>query len=310
MAQESQSNGAAASRRRVLTVLGAGVSLSTSVSVVSAESEEKLPNQREFRERLEKRYGKGPANATVGVTKRFYHRKEDGELSQAEYHEKVTETLEDHPAGHVVAEDVKQAEKEKGIEDNSTEEQDTQSAQTVQPTGVSLSSTNTKDIQNYSTTKNSTAAGANSLDIVFVDAAPGLVDLVNISSTILIYGTSTARIRFYNTFTPDQTGDHNFEITYDRKGKATAGDGVFSLYRKKPSGSLNKKEVESVSAFVDGSTTRDSTFSLQSGKEYTIGFEVQTSASSAGGGGFGDFYKNDRKVNPNGTPSVEWEFIG
>lgn len=85
-----------------------------------------------------------------------------------------------------------------------------------------------------------------------------------------------------------------------------SGGAEMSLYIKDSAGALNSKVVESVTSEVSGNTSRYKVFTLEQGETYDLGFETRCTATTGGGGGFGDFYQNSRHVHP---PAITVEQI-
>jgi len=133
---------------------------------------------------------------------------------------------------------------------------------------------------------------------------------MNVEADASVYGSSWTYLRSGGQFTPSQTGNYNFQLTYYRVGKATGGGAQFSLFRRKPNGSIDPEVLESPNGNPDGTVTRDADFYLEADTTYDIEFETYASATTAGGGSFADYMSNgvgyDRHINPNDSIQVSY----
>lgn len=238
-------------------------------------------------------------------------------MSARTFHDTVTKELLKHPNGRVVAEDVTRTDQE--LQDSSlmygrdtikaggTENLDTQMSASQGTVGTTSSSEDLL-LTLWEADKNTSGGGSAHADVEFYYAGGGLYvcDKQKVEAGAFIYGSSWAYVRFYYTYTPDTTGDYKLTIDYYRNGKAVSGAAEMSLYARDSSGSLNNKVVESVNTDVSGNTSRYKTFTLEGGKTYDLGFQTRCTASTGGGGSFGDFYENSRHVDP---PSITVEKV-
>lgn len=260
-----------------------------------------------YRELLTERYGSAPANAAVGITRPLRRRRERGEVTQEQYHEQLTEKLLDHPVASVIAEGASQVDRRFRQEQARAKNTSKPDSHTVQSKDeISTSSVSYPALLYTESSQNATGLGTNSINIKNgVDNDP-FPDVIKISSAVTYYGSATAQASMYARFKPQNDGNYNIQLEYFRRGSGASGGGNLYLYRRKPNGSINTELIESVSTFVEGKRTVDSTFFLQSGKQYEIGLQVSTAASTIASGSFGDFFDGNRKVVPNETLVVEY----
>jgi len=132
VARKRSNNGSR--RRKFLAALGTGATISLTSGIASARRKQELPREEEVRKLLVDRYNEKAANAVFGISRKYWQQKERGNITQAEYHEQVTEELLDHPAGYIMAEDVQAAEAQdpRGNENTSAVESNHQSATDTQ----------------------------------------------------------------------------------------------------------------------------------------------------------------------------------
>jgi len=305
-------------RRDLIKVSGAGLTaLNLPVAGVSATSMGSIPNEKKNRALLTKRYGQEAADTTINIIHKYRRQLKSGNISQKEYHDRITKELLETTVANEVGENVRKTDKE--IEYNlqnqaekiEIQNQDFNSSQFTLP---DVSTNKNLLIGRYNSDTFGSGLSSSDTDIVF--GCPGggstcpnkIADIMKSRSTAGIYGSTWGKVQFYQNFQPSQTGDYNFDLSYYRNGDSTAGSTELSLYTIDSSGSMNKKRVESPSGETDGDKTVNKTFNLVAGDDYKVGFELYTSASSAGGGSFSDYYSNKQGVDPSFL--LDWEYRG
>lgn len=119
-------------------------------------------------------------------------------------------------------------------------------------------------------------------------------------ATVGVYGSAWASVSFWRRFIPANSGTHTIQVkAANIKGNGTTGSTTFSIWAENPDGNRNTKQADSVTTTsgIDKYYYKD--FSLDSGKEYKIGFELYGSTQTGGGSGTSDYYSEDRGVTPN-----------
>ena len=313
-------------RRKLLQSTGIAItSLTLPVANAAATRKKKLPDEANYRASIARGYGPEAAKTTIKTIKKHYFEKEKGEMSQREYHNRVTSDLIESSDAKEVGEDVRKIDEE--IE-NKLEKEDgakngnkmlfdsTENSATSQDT-ISFLNSSTEGsllLGFYEQDTNGTWASNSDTEVVFgcLDGSSSCTqeacDVMKSRSTAGVYGSTWGEVQFYQEFSPSQSGDYNFDLSYYRKGNSVGGSTSFSIYVKDGNGSIDSKEVESPDGSKNSRRRVNKTFNLNGGENYDVGFEIYTSASTAGGGSFADYYTDDYRVDPNFL--MGWEYVG
>lgn len=303
MSQEDSRELAGISRRKTITALGAAV-VPVSVEAAAVGERDGEDPLAQYRKVLTKQYSSDVAERAVEITRPIWRYKRADEITQKQYHERVTTALLNDPVADVVAKGARRLNKEVLQEYSKAESFSRKDERKAESNTLNVNSSII--FKNYDTYRNQTGAGFNSVNIVLGDKNL-FVNEANISATTLSYGSSKVRFRLFGSYTPSSTGNYNIKNKYYRKGSVNEGASNFYLYRESPSGSINKKMVESVNTVVDGSKTVDKDFYLESGKEYNLGFEATISMSTGiTGRGFVDYYDDKRVIEPETGMGIEY----
>jgi hypothetical protein len=325
----TESNQKNSNRRKfVKSVAGSVVAASVPVTGVAAESKSKIPKKKlaRFRKRIARRHNSRVADKVIPVVKKYWSRREKGELTWNEYHKLAISELAEDSMTKPLAENARQVGTEisnRGRTKATTEQDSTSQTKSSGPTrgnvnanlsqedDVSTSASSGSLLLGFYEMDKNTSLGStayNKVDFGCLSSAcdTELCDVQNVLASAEVLGGAWSYVRFYQNFTPPESGDYNFELSYTRRGYTVGGTAEFAFYRIKPNGSERRKVAQSVSAGGGSgnvSEFRDITFDgLNAGDTYEIGFETYCTASTAAGAGLADYYDNsfdyDRRCDP------------
>lgn len=280
------------SRRRILSVMGAGIASTPYLSGVVGASTDS-PDYQWFYEKTAQKYGKREANISLQIVRDNYRRKEKKGLSQLKTTKNITQDILDHPNTPKGSAAIRQYQEKFGTfgkRPDSDQKSPNQSEYSTSSEQVGTDDFNDGggggsdgEIElNYSNTVKNADYGA------VVDAAADVsTNKLQAYVTTGTYGAGYAEAWLWGRYYPETSGDHEFTADYYRLCHVANAEIEIRAFSKRDGGGMNDNGhvFENITGPRDGNTVESTNLSLSSSYSYDVGIIVKAHGGTASGSG-------------------------